>query len=566
MGCCASSPDLDAREASDTATSILVPVPLPRTPEEWARAGVPALLRVHGWLRTRALENAPRLRGTQRLMVRMAYFLPPAPQPNGTHPTALDEEGEPMEEDDASLRAAAANLGNTAYGAPNLLRIPAFYRAAAWAAANTALLAAECDATFLLPLHAAACHTLAPALPLPHVATLLRVFRDAVPAPSSGFLDGPDLALLLGLERKASLLESAFFPLLFRSAARGPGEGAAGLALSAAQWVTAVDAVCSLTEQGLLRLSFYHFARVGLAWNGGAEEQGEGGEGSGSGSGSGSAPPPSPYIAVSSLTAFFSEFREAARDPTHPSRQLLDELRLRARACARAEAGGSGSPAWRAKEAAYAAFISSARRGLLPVLPVHSGGESGSLGVHINFTSGTLRSLKSPGRVRKGSSSRHVVVSPPPLPGRDPAQPHSPHARHIGSLAGGDWGEEADRRAAEAARRRVRAVRATWQGGSPASDLLALMAPIEAICTGPEDMLSWMDYLNAFRRSPGSFFDLIYYQRQLRKVCGESLAFAVPLLGRPFLCFVSTHASPSTVHTTHLHRKHWACPTGRRAA
>ena len=153
------------------------------------------------------------------------------------------------------------------------------------------------------------------------------------------------------------------------------------------------------------------------------------------------------------------------------------------------------------------------------MLPVHSSGESGALGVHINFTSGTLRSLKA-GAARQGS--RHVVVSPPPLPRRDPSQPHSPHARHIGSLAGGDWGEEADRRAAEAARRRVRAVRATWQGGSPASDLLALMAPIEAVCTGPEDMLSWADYLSAFRRSPGSFFDLIYYQRQLRKVRGET--------------------------------------------
>jgi hypothetical protein len=85
-------------------------------------------------------------------------------------------------------------------------------------------------------------------------------------------------------------------------------------------------------------------------------------------------------------------------------------------------------------------------------------------------------------------------------------------------------GEEADARAAEAARARARIVRATWSrsagggSGSPGAALAALLTSVSAVCQGPEDMLSWEDYATAARRSPGSFFDLIYYQRQLRKV------------------------------------------------
>jgi hypothetical protein len=58
---------------------------------------------------------------------------------------ASSDVGEPVEEDEGSLRAAAANQGNLAHGAPNVLRIP----------------------TFQLPLCDAAARTLSPPLP-PH--------------------------------------------------------------------------------------------------------------------------------------------------------------------------------------------------------------------------------------------------------------------------------------------------------------------------------------------------------------------------------------------------------------
>lgn len=88
----------------------------------------------------------------------------------------------------------------------------------------------------------------------------------------------------------------------------------------------------------------------------------------------------------------------------------------------------------------------------------------------------------------------------------------------------GDWGEEADKeRAAVELERASRAARPTWHKNgvalSPGQTLLALMAPLSQICGGPEDMISWEDYRFAFKASPGSFFDLIYFQRQLRKVC-----------------------------------------------
>lgn len=549
MGCCASSPDeiaplgapIGDLRVGDAADAILVPVPLPRTLEDWARAGTPALLRVHSWLRVRALENAPRLRGTSHLMVRMSYFMPPLGRPSAS-PAGVtffdssggpeEEEGEPIEEDDAGLRAVASNLGNSAFGAPNLLHLPAFCRAAAWVSHNTALLAAECDATFLLPCTAPSCHTLAPPLPVVATCGLLRVFRDAAPAPSAGYIDGPDVALLLGLERKASLLESVFFPILFRSCARGPGETCPGLALAAPQWVTAVDAFCSLSEQALLRLSFYHFARVGLALQYERDaahhprERLPTGVGAGATPAATSAPPPTPYIAVSSLPSFFPEFREAVVDPMHPSRPLLDEMRLRARVAARAEKGGAGSSSWRGKEAAYAAFIGGARRGMLPALPPMPSLTTSELTAARAAWTGTgdrrrKEGTASSARAIAEAAAAAAAAPPRPPPGANGGGVvHSPHARHVGWGVGGDWGDEADRKAAALEALGHKAVRASWAGESPGSALVALMKPIAAVCTGPEDMLSWEDYVLCFKRSPGSFFDLIYYQRQLRKVRG----------------------------------------------
>ena len=87
----------------------------------------------------------------------------------------------------------------------------------------------------------------------------------------------------------------------------------------------------------------------------------------------------------------------------------------------------------------------------------------------------------------------------------------------------GDWGEEADKaRAAAELAKTGRVAAPSWRkkgkGLSPGASLVALMEPLAAICGGPEDMLSWEDYRFAFKASPGSFFDLIYFQRQLRKV------------------------------------------------
>ena len=264
MGCCFSSSGEESL-SRDPLDAILIPIPLPRTLEEWARAGVPALLRVHNWLRVRAAENAPLSRGSNRLLVRMAYFIPPEGNHEGEE---FDEEvGEAVEEDDAALRAAAANVGNAAHGAPNLLKIPVWRRAASWVLANSLILSAHCDVQLQLPLEGGRCATLAPALSSTHVHTLLQIFREYSDPSGNGFIEGPQVGELLGLERKVSLQESAFFPLLFHAATYGGGVGARHpLSLTAPQWITAVDALCSLSEEGLLRLSFYHFARVGLAY------------------------------------------------------------------------------------------------------------------------------------------------------------------------------------------------------------------------------------------------------------------------------------------------------------
>jgi hypothetical protein len=237
-------------------------------------------------------------------------------------------------------------------------------------------------------------------------------------------------------------------------------------------------------------------------------------------------PPPTPFIAVSSLTRFFPAFRAAAKDSTHPSRPLLQELKLRARALYRAEVGGGGSPKWHAKEVAYSHFIAGAKRGLLPLIT----GEGGaSISISSSSSSGG------------GGGHHHLPHTlPPPLAplhtatttGRRGSK-RAASARSLQTLQElallQDWGEEADRaRAAhELARAATKTVKASWRGGggggggvgvSPVASLVALMEPIAAVCTGPEDMLSWDDYRFAFKASPASFFDLIYFQRQLRKV------------------------------------------------
>jgi hypothetical protein len=450
MGCTSSSPD------------ELVPAPLPLTVEEWARVGVPGLLRAHAWLRSRAAV----VDGGKR-RVRMSYFvrpLPPAPA----------GEGLPVEEDAASLRGVASNVGNAARGAPNLLHHAYFVRAASWLVANAGILRAHFDATFLLPLAPSACPTLSPELPPAAVKSLLRTFRAA--CGGGGLLDKVDLAALLG-DEKASLVTSVFFPLLF-TACVGAGEAAAAAAgsgaedpppLDAAAWVTGVDALCSLSETQLVRLAFFALARVGV----GAQVV-EGWEPA-----PGGGPPPTPFIAVSSLPRCSAPLWDAARDRTHCSRPLLDELRLRREGNRRNArgGGGEGAPARRAKEAAFAALLAAVARGAR--LPRQRGAAP-----------------------RGGGGGGGARTGAPTMPSAD------------------DWGDEADRARAAALAAALEPPRSSWSSAG-ASRVAAALEAEEPLCEGPEDLLSWADFASAFKASPVSFFDLLYFQRLLRKVRGK---------------------------------------------
>jgi len=502
MGCGASQPE------------ELVPAPLPTSVEGWARIGVPGTLRAHKWLRARAAQ--PRGGGRP---VRLAYFVRPLPP-------APPGEGIPVEEDVSSLRVVASNVANAAHGAPNLLTHAFFLRAASWLVANGGILRSHFDATFLLPLAPSACPTLAPELPAAAVKSLLRTFCAA--CGGGGLLDAVDLAALLG-DDKASLSRSAFFPLLF-TACVGGGEAAAAAAgggaedpppLDAGAWVTAVDAFCSLNEPQLARLAFYALARVGV----GAELM-EGWQPA-----PGGGPPPAPFIAVSSLPRCSAPLWDAAKDRTHCSRPLLDELRLRREGNRRNARGGGGesAPARRAKEAAFAALLSAAAHGAR--LPRQRGGSSRGGG--------------------SGSSGGAPLAAMPPAD---------------------DWGDEADSARARALAAALEPPRPSWTSDG-ATRMAALLEAEEPLCVGPEDLLSWEDFAGAFKASPVSFFDLIYFQRALRRVRGRGGGG-----GRGWRRCARVHARiPPPTHTTRpplhtrntqppvRHRKRWERPFGWRA-
>ena len=528
MGACLCTPSLGER----------VPVPLPRTVVGWSRLGVRPLLRVHGWLRTRAISETVRTeRGARRIVLE---FSVPSASAAGR---GADDDGPCVVEHGSTLRAVAAALGNASNdGAPvtrNWLRNDDFRRAAAWLVVNRAVIAAKCDARFFHPLAPADIATLEPELSQGEVRELLLIFRR-LNASASGLLDEDELATLVARE-KPSLPDSVFFGLLAACAAGADDAGAdarisnftgglGGLTLDAASWVTAVDAFCSLSPEGLARLAFYGLAVVGtvsaaaLAHEEDETERDAAARACGDGSDGGErsdgtncvarayppAIPPAPAIAVSSLTRFFPAFADADVDPSHPSRVLLDELRLRRAAISR-RVGSEADAAARYRERLFAGLVRCAQEGGLPVPMdefVRKGARrQGNYGSARGSSQSTLSSAR---------SASGVVLRSSDTAGDD------------------DWGDDVD-----AARRSARAVSSvpvpSWRAE------LSARSPrdISKVSTGSTDLLSFDDFAGAFRRSPASFFDLIYFQRQLRKVSlsergdGKSLRFQPRFSRRP---------------------------------
>jgi hypothetical protein len=507
MGACLCAPSIGER----------VPVPLPRTVVGWSRLGVTPLLRVHGWLRTRAISEAVRTeRGARRIALE---FSVPSASSAGR---GADEDGPWVAENGTSLRAVAAAVGNASGNdAPttrNWLRDDDFRRAAAWLVVNRAVVAAKCDARFFLPLAPADVPTLEPELSRSEVRELLLLFRR-LNTSASGLLDEDELAPLVARE-KPSLPDSVFIGLLAACAAGADDAGAdarvsnftgglGGLKLDAASWVTAMDAFCSLSPEGLARLAFYGLAVVGTvsattlareedeaesdaavrAQGGDETAGGEGSVVSASAKAYPPAIPPAPAIAVSSLTRFFPAFADADVDPAHPSRVLLDELRLRRAAISR-RVGHDADAAARYRERLFANLVRCAQEGGLPV-PMDE------------FVRTSARRHGSDGNARASSQSS--------------SSSSSSSARSASGVVlrsgGEDWGDDVD--AARASARSVNAVpvpswRAELSARSPRD--------ISKVAAGSTDLLSFDDFAGAFRRSPASFFDLIYFQRQLRKV------------------------------------------------
>ena len=548
MGSCFSSQPVGERVA----------VPQPRSVEDWARVGVPAVLRVHGWLRGRAAarEAGSTMRTLDGRVVRppriiLDFKVPPADACG----LGDDCEGRSVwcEEDAITLRMNASNIANAAHGSPNLLINPHFRRAAAWLVANRALIAASCDARFWLKAEAEAIPTRAPEMNLNHVRALLRLFVR-LDAGGTGLVEEEDLSQLLARSGKPSIGDSVFFGAIASCAAyardvidgerAGYGAGTGGLALGAADFVTAIDTFCTLSHEGLARLSFYLLAVVGSATPAILEAAEAAAEAEieredmeineeraaaeaeieaqqvliRAAEAAGEIPPPplpplpprtshnsssynrhhlyppafppSPFIAVSSLVRFFPAFEEAQALPSHPSRSLLDELRIRRESVLKRR-GPAAQAACRVKEEAFVALCERAKVGGLPNPR--------------NQTLGSGRIPSSP-------------LTPPVLShGSSSSSPRGAAGivLHLRDEDEDEWGDENDGRARDAEIQTARDYsRPSWEA------VLAAHHPqvVSKVCKGPDDLLSFNDYADAMRKSPGAFFDLIYLQKALRKV------------------------------------------------
>jgi hypothetical protein len=259
--------------SSRASSSVSVPVPMPRTIEEWAALGTSGLARVAMFLVKTAKREA-NLPRSQRTVV-IAYFVPVgtggagasaalrrvwrsprrggnggggggggggatgsaydddwrtlkalvkeveagrAPSIDGLAATANGVRGAPA-------RAGATSGVGAAGGRGNPLRDPAFLRLAAWVLANKRVVAARCSATFFLPLTPlSAPHTLTPELPPSAVAALLLVFR-AVNASASGGIDDGEADVWISAARP-SFGETVWFPMLFAAAPTAAGREA----------------------------------------------------------------------------------------------------------------------------------------------------------------------------------------------------------------------------------------------------------------------------------------------------------------------------------------------------
>jgi hypothetical protein len=316
MGSCFSSPALST-----------VSVPLPVTSDGWARVGLPALVEAYTWL-TRQQQK-----GSAPVKTRLRVW-------SGRNDGAPYED---VEEDAASLRDVRVSLKRMALTPrphAETLASAAFLRAVAFCAANARVLAA-CPLTYRLKVRLCDLHTLVPEIIPERVQELLRVFRD-IDVRQCGQVTDVELDRWITLRgEKVQLTESVFWPLLWKASSLRSHKS-----MCADEFVTAVDRLCTLTEDQLRRMGFWSLACVGKE------------------------PGATPFIAVSSLPYVFRDFRNAARDGKHVSRKLLEILRERSKQLARSE-----RPAARLqKEIAFEHLLQQGRNyiGAVPATPVRA--------------------------------------------------------------------------------------------------------------------------------------------------------------------------------------------------
>lgn len=395
MGCGASS-------------AALVASPLPASIDEFVRAGVRQTLHCHMYLqdaRKREVHKPP-----EQWRVVME------------HEVSIDGSVVPIHETVSALADAYA-VARALPASADLAHEMAFLRVASFCLSNMELLKAARSLKFLLPMPFTAVPTLLPEMEGRRVARLATVFNRANNS-RDGLLDAAEMERLL-FNEKASIGDCVFFPLLFRIVIPVRPRR-----LTAPEFVTTCDRFCTLTSEQLLRLAFFYFATVGTE------------------------PGAVPYIAVSTLPRKFVRFRDAAHDWTHPSAQLLHELRaLRA-----AHAHAQNTRAGEARAVAYAALVSAAA--------------SAEGGLEEEWDEQPL------------DAGAVVAAAAAEAPGAVPEE---------------EWGEAVD------------AARAATAAAVAASRVVD-------VTDGPHDLVSWHDFSTLARRSPSVFFDLTYLQLQLRRV------------------------------------------------
>lgn len=225
-------------------SSIFIRARVPCTEQAWARTGVEIMLRMFKWLIS---QRSSRLQ---------LSFL--APIPGKDQVTFVNESVE-------SLRQIASELSSLRSASTldpeqiTVTHIVAFQRLAAFLTApkNLNLLTRRSGLRWTVPLRFITPHTLSPELPPSAITKLYEIFAK-IDKQNQGEIDESDLDRWISkVPSYDSVCESVYFPLLFSI----PVVERDGY-LSAPEFITAIDRLCTLSRRQLFRLAFAYLARI----------------------------------------------------------------------------------------------------------------------------------------------------------------------------------------------------------------------------------------------------------------------------------------------------------------